>query len=500
MIYKEENTMNVKQISTILNSVFAETLGEGNMIAEDLRNIVDTGRIITGSSTFDSDFENYAGKIVDKVGRTIFVDRVYRATDLGIWRDSFEFGSVLEKIRVDVGDFTDNSEWDLTKDINSDGVLDYNAAISTHIQDLFKFYPAKTQARYFNAKTTFKSTISITRKQLRSAFDSASAMARFIGMIENRITSKQEIAKTTLQKRVLANLIGEKVYSTKYVDLKAEYEATGATGVPETLEGALTDKNILRFIAQKMTFDREMMSEPSTLYTDGTFYNHTPVEDSRLIVLADLDSGLKFNLYGDTYNEEFVKLDNYKTVPFWQQNAKDSAAIRSAIKITTSANHAVNQGYILGILFDRDAAMICNEEPEIRTQYNADGNFTNFIYAYDCSYYNDFDENVLVYTWGNVTLATVTAALAKGTNDGTTKITATAGSAENSLYCIVTDDAPNIVPGLVASTSGWTELTSGTAKDNITAEVGQYMTVIEVDSSGVVVGTNSVKLTSSHIK
>ena len=175
-------------------------------------------------------------------------------------------------------------------------------------------------------------------------------MARFIGMIENRITSKQEIAKTTLQKRVLANLIGEKVYNTKYVDLKAEYEATGATGVPETLEGALTDKNILRFIAQRMTFDREMMSEPSTLYTDGTFYNHTPVEDSRLIVLADLDSGLKFNLYGDTYNEEFVKLNNYKTVPFWQQNAKDSFAIRSAIKIITSANHAVNQGYILGIL------------------------------------------------------------------------------------------------------------------------------------------------------
>ena len=105
-----------------------------------------------------------------------------------------------------------------------------------------------------------------------------------------------------------------------------------------------------------------------------------------------------------------------------------------------------------------------------------------------------------MYTWGNVTLASVTATLAKGTNDGTTKITATAGSAGNSLYCIVTDDAPNIVPGLVASTTGWTSLTSGTATDNITSTVGQYMTVIEVDSSGVVVGTNSVKLTSSHIK
>ena len=492
--------MNVKQISTILNSVFAEALGEGNMIAEDLRNIVDAGRTITSSTDFDDNFENYAKQIVDKVGRTIFVDRVYKAKDLGLWRDAFEYGSVLEKLRVDVGAFSDNAEWDLTKDTNSDGVLDYNAAISTHIQDLFKFYPARVQAKYFNAKTTFKNIISLTRKQLRSAFSGAADMAKFIGMIENAISKRLEIAKTQLQKRVLVNLMGEKIYNGKYVDLKALYEATGATGVPETLEGALSDKNIVRFIAQTMSFDREMMAEPSTLYTDGTFITHTPEEDSRLIVLADLDSALKFNLYGDTYNEEFVKLNNYKTVPFWQENAKDSTAIRAAINVTTSANHAVNKGYILGVLFDRDAAMICNEEPEVRTQYNADGNFTNYIYAYDCSYYNDFDENALVYTWGNVSLATVTATLAKGTNDGTTKITATVGTVGDSLYCLVDDDKPNIVPGLVANTTGWTELTSGTAKDNITASVGQYMTVIEVDTAGVVVGVNSVKLTSSHIK
>lgn len=494
--------MNVKQISTILNSVFSETLGEGNLIQEDLRNIVDAGRTITSSTDFEDNFENYAGKIVDKVGRTIFVDRVYKAKDLGLWRDSFEFGSVLEKLRCDVGSFTDNSEWDLTKDSNSDGVLDYNYNIDTHIQDLFKFYPARVQAKYFNAKTTFKTTISITRKQLRSAFDSASSMARFIGMIENAISKRLEIAKNQLQKRTIANLIGEKIYNSKFVDLKAEYEATGATGVPETLEGALTDKNILRFIAQRMTFNREMMTEPSTLYTDGTFYNHTPVEDSRLIVLSDLDSGLKFNLYGDTYNEEFVKLDNYKTIPFWQENSKDSAAVRAALNIITSANHSVKQGYILGILFDRDAAMVCNEEPEVRAQYNADGNFTNYIYAYDCSYYNDFDENALVYTWGNVTLGTVSGVLAKGTDDGTTSMKATA-TAGGSLFYTITDEALNIVPGIIFDTTDttvWTSLTSGTKKDNIPVTVGQIINVIEVDTAGVVIASNQAVVTANYIK
>lgn len=492
--------MNVKQISTMLNSVFAETMGEGVMISEDLRNLVDVGRTITASSDFENNFENYAGKIVDKVGRTIFVDRTYKATDLGLWRDSFEYGSVLEKLRCDVGDFTDNSEWDLTKDTDNDGDLDYNENISTHIQDLFKFNPARVQAKYFNAKSTFKATISITRKQLRSAFTSASKMARFIGMIENRISSKMEIAKTQLQKRTLANLIGEKVYNVKFVDLRAEYIAETGTTAPGRLGIALNSEAILRYIARRITQDRDLMTEPSTLYTDGTFYNHTPIEDSRLIVLSDLDKALAFNLYSDTYNEQFVKLTGYKTVPFWQQNAK-SMEIRSALKLTTSNNHAVNQGYILGVLFDRDAAMICNEEPEVRAQYNADGNFTNYFYTFDCSYYNDFDENVIVYTWGDTTLASITGTLEKGTNNGTTAITATATDS-GSLYCTIGEPV-NVVPGAVIDTSDtsvWTALTSGTKKDNLPATAGETITVIEINASGMVIASKQATITSAYIK
>lgn len=402
--------MRVNQISTILNDVFGEILGDTALVSEDLANIVDVGRVITGSSTFGDDFENYAGKIVDKVGKTIFVDRVYRAKDFGIWRESFEYGSVLEKIRVDIGDYEDNCEWDLTKDTDSSGTLDYNDNISNHIEELFKFIPATVQAKYFNMKSTFKTVISITRKQLKSAFDSASAMARFIGMIENRISSKMEIAKEELQRRAIANFIGQKFYDgTNVVNLKTDFEAAGGTQYA-TFSDALEDPDFLRFLAKKVTMDREFMTQPSKIYTSGSFYNHTPIEDSRLIVLADVDAGLKFNLYGDTYNEEFVKLDNYKTVPFWQGTGTTmDIEDRSALYIKTADGDTVNTKTagdnssainIVGVLFDRDGIMCCNEDPEVRSQYNADGNFTNFFYCYDASYYNDFDENGIVYVWG----------------------------------------------------------------------------------------------------
>lgn len=396
--------MKVKQISGMLNDVFGEILGEG-LIAENLSNIVSAGTIITSSSTFGDNFENYAGKIVDKVGKTVFADRVYRAKDLGIWRDSWEYGSVLEKIRCDVGDYDDNCEWDLTKAGQSG--LDYNEHIANHIEEMFKFYPANTQAKYFNDKVTFKTVISITRKQLKSAFDSASAMARFIGMIENRIMSKMEIAKDQLQRRALVNLIAHNIKkgagSAKVVDLKAAFEAAGGATIAN-FNAALQNPDFLRFTAKRMTMDRQFMTEPSKVYNNGVFYTHTPVEDSRLVVLSDLDTGLKFNLYGDTYNEEFVKLDNYKTLPFWQGTSGTMGVdVRSSIKVVDTDADTVTQSGIIGVLFDKDAVAACNEDPEVRSQYNADGNFTNYFYTYDCSYYNDFDENSIVYVWGLVT-------------------------------------------------------------------------------------------------
>lgn len=391
--------MKVNQISGLLNSVFGEVLGDTGLISEDLSNLVSAGTVITSSTDFGDNFDNYAKAIVDKVGKTIFVDRVYRAKDLGIWRDYFEYGSVLEKIRVDVGEYEDNCEWDLTK-MGTTG-LDYNENIQNHIEELFKFVPANVQAKYFNLKTTFKTVISITRKQLKSAFDSASSMARFIGMIENRILSKMEIAKEELQRRAIGNFIGTKIAtSSNVVDLKVAFEAAGGA-VITSLSAALQNPDFLRFAAKRITMDREFMTQPSKIYNDGQFYSHTPVEDSRLIVLSDLDAGLKFNLYGDTYNEEFVKLDNYKTIPFWQGTGTDMGiAARSALKITTSGGQTVDKSGILGILFDRDGIMACNEDPEVRSQYNADGNFTNFFYCYDASFYNDTDENGIIYTWG----------------------------------------------------------------------------------------------------
>ena len=501
--------MNVKQIYNILDSVYGEVLGEDNMLQEDLSNIVSAGQFLTKTSAFGDNFDNYVGKIIDKVGRSIFVDRPYKATDLGIWRDSWEYASMLEKIRCEVGNFTSNDEWIL---LDSDGnnVPDYNA--TSIVDKLFGFVGPEVQAKYFNMKTTFRNKISITRKQLQSAFNGVTEMTRFIAMIENRIRTKQEIAKQELERRIVTNLACAAYNGGNFIDLKA------VLGSNKTFAEALKDQATLRGIGETITMTRKLMTEPSKLYSiTKSFMNFTPEDVQRLIILDDVDVALRFNLYGDTFNEEFVKLDGYKTVPYWQgrkQSGGDADALtaRSSVNAkavvdgeagTPGSAQVVTIGNLVGVLFDRDAAMICNEDPEVRSQYNADGNFTNFFYNYDCSYYNDFDENAIVFIWGNDGATGATPTLAVGNASGNTVVTAispAAGTGETFKYSIGSS-MPSVKVGDAAPTTGWSSLTIGAAGTgtDITATAGQILSIVRIKSSKVTEVT-TVVVPSDKIK
>lgn len=383
--------MKINQIGSMLNDVFKEILGQADLVvAEDLSNIVDVGRALDAESVFGDNFENYAGKIIDKVGKTIFVDRPYKAQGPNIWKDSWEYGSILEKVRCDIGDFEQvNPEWDLLNSPNFD--------------EIFSFTAPGVAAKYFNSKTTFQVKISLTRKQVRSAFNSATEMNKFIAMIENRIMLKMELAKETLTARTIANLIAEKFKGeNNIVNLLALYiEATGDSTT--TAETALTNKEFLRFAAKTILMYKEFLAKPSVLYNEDQYTTFTPADRLQAVFLADLSKALETTLYSDTFNDEFVKLAGYSNVAYWQGSGlTNSFADRSKIDVKPASNGGdgdaqVHSG-IVAVLFDEYACMACNEEPDVRSIFNPEGNFYNYWYSFDCSYFNDLGENVVVFT------------------------------------------------------------------------------------------------------
>lgn len=378
--------MKVNQISDILNEAIHELIGESAVTSErDLSNIVSVGEsIINYMSESKDNFEKFTGAIIDKVGKTIFRDRKYNSKRLpSVYRDSWDYASVLEKIRCDMPilePFSDNKEWDLNK---------YNP-------DVFSFTPAHVSAKYYNQKTTYQIKYSFAPKQTESAFRSGEGVVRFFAMIENRITMQLDMAVEYLVYMAIANFILSKADSANIHLLTLYNEQSGRN---LTSENSLLDKEYLRFCSKTISTYKTFLEHPSMLYNNDGYTTFTPKEDLTAVFLTDFAQALKTTLYADTFNKEFVELDGYSEIPYWQASGTDnSIENRSSISaIPTGKTEPVTKKNIMAVLFDRDGVMVCNDKPELTSIYNPEARFFNYWHTMECSYFNDLSENGLVF-------------------------------------------------------------------------------------------------------
>ena len=52
---------------------------------------------------------------------------------------------------------------------------------------------------------------------------------------------------------------------------------------------------------------------------------------------------------------------------------------------------------VLGVIFDRDALGVMNNNQRVTTQWNAKAEFTNYFYKKDARYFNDLNENFVFF-------------------------------------------------------------------------------------------------------
>lgn len=381
--------MKINQVATILNEINKTFVGEEDFpeLAEDLSNIVDVGQqLIAGSNDLTNFFEQYGKKLIDKVGRVVIVDRTYRSTAPDIERDSWEYGSIMEKIRVSVDELADDTTWSLTKG---------------DTPEQFEYNPATLSAKYFNDYDVFMTSISIPEKTLRSAFNSASDMNRLISAITNRIEMKLTISKDNLIRRTINNLIAEKIAASKQINLLALYNDTITT--PITADKALYDKDFLRFAIFQIFKYKKMLNGASVLFGDEEYVNFTPDEKMKMVLLDIFTKSAEVFMESDTYHNDLVSLgSNYQTVPFWQAagtNTEFPFETLSKINVKTASDGTVvSTSGVIGVIFDIDAAAVCMEDLEVTSSYAANGRFINYFHYVNARYMNDLAENVIVFT------------------------------------------------------------------------------------------------------
>ena len=377
--------MEVKQIYTLANNATSEVLGDSILLKEDLSNLVDIGTAVFNASAVDK----YVKSLVNHIGKVIFVNRPYAGGAPSVLMDGWEFGSVLEKIQAELPAAQENESWEL-----EDG-QSYDPNI---------FYKPQVSAKFYNSKVTFEIPMSFTELQVKQSFSSAEQLNGFISMLYNAIDKAMTVKLDALIMRTINNMIGETIYDAgqtssdvRAVNLLALYNTRFSTATI-TAAQALTTPEFIRFAALHMGLYADRLKKISSLFNVGGKARFTPDDMLHIVTLSDFKKAADVYLQSDTYHDEFTRLPKAESVPYWQGSGTGYAfADTSKIHITTSSGHDVEQGGILAVMFDRDALGVTNLDRRVTTNYNAKAEFYNNFYKFDAGYFNDLNENFVVF-------------------------------------------------------------------------------------------------------
>lgn len=386
--------MEVKQIFSLMNDVSKEVLGTTDLVKEDLTGIVDMGTAVFNQNALD----NYVKSLVNHIGKVIFVNRPYTGKVPSVLMTAWEFGSVLEKISADIPEAQENESWKLTDK-------------HEYKQDVF-YKPAVT-AKFFNSKVTFEVPVSITERQVKESFSSAEQLNGFLSMIYSAVDKSMTIKIDALVMRTINNMVAETLNADKtaFGGTSRDYSSATTvrcvnllklyndkTGESLTADKCITNPDFIRFASYQMGLYADRMGSISTLFNVGGKARFTPSDMLHTVLLSDFAKAAQTYLYSDTYNKEQVLLPKAETVPSWQGTGADyDFESVSTIKVKSSSGADVDISGVLGVMFDRDALGVSNLDRRVTTNYNAKAEFFNNYYKFDAGYFNDTNENFVVF-------------------------------------------------------------------------------------------------------
>ena len=391
--------MKVTQLHTLVNAVTQEVLGETAVLQEDLSNVVDLGKSIIDSDNVD----NYVKKLVNHIGKVVFVNRLYTGGVPSVLMDSWEYGSILEKISADLPEATINETWAL------EDKKDYSPDV---------FYKPSVSAKFFNSKVTFEIPMSFTEIQVKESFSSKEQLNGFISMLTTSVENAMTVRLDALIMRTINNMTAETLVAelntanagqpvvidatatgVKAVNLLKLYNATVTK--PLTKDNALTDPDFIRFATYQISMYSDRMSKISTLFNVEKAERFTPKDLQHVVLLSDFAKASETFLASNTYNADKVALPTHETVPYWQGSGVGYGIDDvSTIDVKTSAGNVVKMSGIVGVIFDRDALGVSNLDRRVTTNYNPRAEFYTNFYKFDAGFYNDLSENFVVFFVG----------------------------------------------------------------------------------------------------
>lgn len=385
--------MKITQVHEFVNEATREALGETVVVNEDLSNIVTVGEAIFNANAMD----RYVKALVNRIGKVIFVDRVYRGSAPSVLMDGWEYGSVLQKVAAALPDAKVNETWELVDGQSYDPHIFHK--------------PKGVIAKFYNEYVTFEIDMSFTEEQLKMSFANATEMNGFVSMLYTNVDNSMTVKVDELIRRTINNMIAETIYDdygsalltsksgSKAINLLYLYNTTVNNGNDRlTVAKAMSDRNFIKFAAYMIKLTHDRMRTMSTVFNVGKQPRFTPNDIGHIVMLSDFASAADIYLQSDTFHNELTKLPTTEVVTYWQGSGEDFSFNEvSKIDVKSSGNHTVTTSGILAVMFDRWALGVSNVNRKVTSQWTPNAEFFTNFYKYKAGFFNDLNENFVVF-------------------------------------------------------------------------------------------------------
>ena len=379
------NTMGIQDAYALIAELHLQATGR-----KVLTPVSTVDFISVAQATLANGYEPVLNAISQVIGRTLVAVRPYDRKFRGLEISNDRWGGIIRKLSFADRDPISNPSFTLTE----------GAAVDQFVVRK----PVVLETRYVGSDL-WQGQYTITTKQLELAFSGPEEFARFMSGLMTHFANEREQWLEEMSRITLANFMGAlHVLGTGHViHLLTEYNA--ATGLSLTSTTVRQPANFPAFAkwcyARVNTLSR-MMTERSQLFqqviTGYPILRHTPVQDQRIFLDADLMSHMEAEVLADTFHDNYLTLADTEAVSYWQNiQSPNSISVTpvyidaTGTVVTNAANQAVSN--VVGVMFDRDAVGYNIYQDTLdASPYNAKGQYYNLFNNVRIQYQNDVTE------------------------------------------------------------------------------------------------------------
>lgn len=412
-------TLTQKDCHALMNLLVKEATGQDATIQ-----VVDSSTFVSaGEQVLATGTENVLNALSLVLGRTFMAVRPYNAKLALINAvNTGEYTHRMRKISFYSRDAQASGDWNTQLYTNlADGftngqnIADGSAQSTKSMWEQNQPVPLEMN---FAGSSVWEDSTTIYEYQLQQAFRSEAEFGEFVGGIMTERGNDIESQKEAFNRMTLLNFMAGTVDMNQagtLVNLTSAFNTEFGTNYTSAQLRTTYLEQFTKFLVAKIKIDSDMLTNrskkahwsPAKTIGDVTYtlLRHTPKDRQRLLLFNPLLVKTQAYVFPSLFNEQYLKMENYEGVMYWQ-NENDPSAIKVTPAIPNVATPASGQtagdtvtlDYVVGMLYDVDALMVDYQlERSATSPLEARKGYRNLWWSFAKNAINDHTENHILY-------------------------------------------------------------------------------------------------------